>query len=75
VKVYTGMDPRLPLRAPAAQARRAERAGFDGPQVTEIVHDAFAVALPALEYTERTTVRTSVALAFVRSPGRSPTAW
>jgi probable F420-dependent oxidoreductase len=68
VKVYTGMDPRLPLRDVPAHARRAERAGFDGLQVAETVHDAFAVALLALEHTERITVRTSVALAFVRSP-------
>nr|WP_237535474.1 TIGR03617 family F420-dependent LLM class oxidoreductase [Streptomyces sp. SID3343] len=62
------MDPRLPLRDVAAHARRVERAGFDGLQVAETVHDAFAVALLALEHTERITVRTSVALAFVRSP-------
>ncbi|MCF2531206.1 TIGR03617 family F420-dependent LLM class oxidoreductase [Yinghuangia soli] len=68
MKVYTGMDPRLPLREVAAHARRAEAAGYDGLQVAETVHDAFGVALLALEHTERITVRTSVALAFVRAP-------
>ncbi|MDI2131166.1 TIGR03617 family F420-dependent LLM class oxidoreductase [Yinghuangia seranimata] len=67
-QVYTGMDPRLPLRAVPAHARRAEAAGYDGLQVAETVHDALAVALLALEHTERITVRTSVALAFVRAP-------
>ncbi|WP_406294101.1 TIGR03617 family F420-dependent LLM class oxidoreductase [Embleya sp. NBC_00888] len=68
MRVYTGMDPRLPLREVAAHARRAEAAGFDGLHVAETVHDAFAAALLALEHTERLVVRTSVALAFVRSP-------
>ncbi|MGC0423388.1 TIGR03617 family F420-dependent LLM class oxidoreductase [Embleya sp. AB8] len=68
MRVYTGMDPRLPLRAVPAHARRAEAAGFDGLHVAETVHDPFAVALLALEHTERIVVRTSVALAFVRSP-------
>lgn len=62
------MDPRLPLREVPAHARRAEAAGYDGLQVAETVHDAFTVALLALEHTERIVVRTSVALAFVRSP-------
>lgn len=68
MKVYAGMDPRLPLAEVAAYARQVEALGFDGLHVAETVHDAFAVALLALEQTERITVRTSVALAFVRSP-------
>ncbi|MGW9206435.1 TIGR03617 family F420-dependent LLM class oxidoreductase [Embleya sp. NPDC055664] len=68
MRVYTGMDPRMPLREVPAYARRVEAAGFDGLGVAETVHDAFAVALLALEHTERIVVRTSVALAFVRSP-------
>jgi probable F420-dependent oxidoreductase len=68
VKVYAGMDPRLPLTELAAYARRVESLGFDGLHVPETVHDAFAMALLALEHTDRLVVRTSVALAFVRSP-------
>jgi probable F420-dependent oxidoreductase len=62
------MDPRLPLTEVAAHARRVEAMGYDGLHVAETVHDAFAVALLAAEHTERITIRTSVALAFVRSP-------
>ena len=36
--------------------------------MAETVHDALAVALLVTEHTERLTVRTSVALAFTRSP-------
>lgn len=68
MKVYTGMDPRIPLGDVAAHARRAEAAGYDGLQVSETIHDGFALALLALEHTERIVVRTSVALAFARSP-------
>lgn len=68
VKVYAGMDPRMPLSEIPGYARRVEALGFDGMHAPETVHDAFAVALLALEHTERIVVRTSVALAFVRSP-------
>lgn len=76
MKVYTGMDPRISLRDVGAHARRAEAAGYDGLQVSETIHDGFALALLALEHTERITVRTSVALAFARSPMLTAyTAW
>lgn len=68
MKVYAGMNPRLPLRDVGAYARRIETLGYDGIHVAETVHDAFSVALLAAEHTQRITVRTSVALAFVRSP-------
>lgn len=68
MKVYAGMDPRLSLRQVASHARRVEALGFDGLHVAETVHDALSVALLALEHTERITVRTAMALAFVRSP-------
>jgi probable F420-dependent oxidoreductase len=68
VKVYAGMDPRLELSDAIAHAQRVERLGYDGLHVAETVHDALAVALLAVEHTERITVRTSVALAFTRSP-------
>ncbi len=68
MKVYAGMDPRLSLPDVIAHAQRVERLGYDGLHVAETIHDAMAVALLAAEHTERITVRTSVALAFTRSP-------
>lgn len=68
MKVYTGTDPAIDLSKVAEFARRVEAAGYDGLHVSETVHDPFLLALLALQATERITVRTSVALAFVRSP-------
>jgi probable F420-dependent oxidoreductase len=68
MKVYAGMDPRLPLRDVAEHARRVEAMGYDGLHVAETIHDPFMVSTLALEHTSRIVVRTSVALAFVRSP-------
>jgi probable F420-dependent oxidoreductase len=68
VKVYAGMDPRLSIPEVIAHAQRVERLGYDGLHVAETVHDAMAMALLAAEHTSRITVRTSVALAFTRSP-------
>ncbi len=62
------MDPRLSLPDVVAHAQRVERLGYDGLHVAETVHDAMTVALLAAEHTSRITVRTSVALAFTRSP-------
>jgi probable F420-dependent oxidoreductase len=68
MKVYSGMDPRLGLPDVVAHAKRVEALGYDGLHVAETVHDALAVALLAAEHTTRLTIRTSVALAFTRSP-------
>ncbi len=68
MKVYSGMDPRLDLRQAVAHAQRVERLGYDGLHVAETVHDSMAVALLVAEHTTRITVRTSVTLAFTRSP-------
>ena len=62
------MDPRLGLPDVIRHAARVERLGYDGLHVAETVHDALAVALLVAEHTERIVVRTSVALAFTRSP-------
>src|SRR5205807_9828989 len=51
-----------------AYARRIEAMGFDGLHVAETVHDSLAVSLLVAEHTDRIVIRTSVALAFVRSP-------
>ena len=68
MKVYAGMDPRLSLPDAIADAQRVEHLGYDGLHVAETVHDSMAVALLAAEHTERITIRTSVTLAFARSP-------
>jgi probable F420-dependent oxidoreductase len=68
MKVYAGMDPRLDLRACVTHAQRVEELGYDGLHVAETVHDALSVALLCAEHTSRIRVRTSVALAFTRSP-------
>ena len=68
MRVYAGMDPRLSLPEAVAHAQRVERLGYDGLHVAETVHDSMAVALLVAEHTERIVVRTSVTLAFARSP-------
>ncbi|WP_336882509.1 TIGR03617 family F420-dependent LLM class oxidoreductase [Rhodococcus globerulus] len=68
MKVYTGTDAAIDPMAIAEFARRAEAAGYDGLHVSETVHDPFLLALLALQATKRIVVRTSIALAFVRSP-------
>jgi probable F420-dependent oxidoreductase len=68
MRVYAGMDPRLDLAAVIAHAQRVESLGYDGIHVAETVHDSLALALLIAEHTSRITVRTSVTLAFTRSP-------
>jgi probable F420-dependent oxidoreductase len=68
VKVYADMDPKLGLPEVLEHARRVEALGYDGLHVAETVHDSLAVALLVAEHTERMVVRTSVTLAFTRSP-------
>ena len=76
MKVYTGTDAAIDPAAVAQFARRAEAAGYDGIHVSETIHDPFLLALLALQATERIVVRTSIALAFVRSPMLTAyTAW
>lgn len=49
-------------------AARAERLGFDTVHVSETIHDPFMVAAMALQATTAITVRTSMVIAFPRSP-------
>lgn len=51
-----------------AWAARVEGLGFDTIHVSETIHDPFTVAALALQATSAITVRTSMALAFPRSP-------
>ncbi len=74
--VAAGMDPTLPLAAVAEHARRVEAMGFDALHVAEMVNDSFVASALALEHTDRIVVRTSLAVAFVRSPMQvALTAW
>jgi probable F420-dependent oxidoreductase len=57
-------------------ARRAEDLGFDAMHVPETIHDPFTVAALALANTTTLTVRTSMVVAFARSPMLTAyTAW
>ena len=49
-------------------AARMERLGVDVIHIPETIHDPFTIAAMALTHTTRVTVRTSMALAFPRSP-------
>lgn len=74
--VVAGMDPRLPLREVGSYALRVEALGFDALHVPETVNDSLVVAALALDRTSRLVVRTSVTVAFVRSPMQlALTAW
>lgn len=68
MRVYAGMSDRVSLRDTIAYAQRVEALGYDGLHVPETIHDGLAVSLLALEHTTALTVRTSVVLAFPRSP-------
>lgn len=69
MKVYASVDnPHMPLRDVPAHAQRAERLGFDGLIVPEVVNDAMLTSLLALEHTTTLRVLTGVVVAFARSP-------
>jgi probable F420-dependent oxidoreductase len=50
------------------EARRHEKAGYDGLWTSEAAHDPFLPLLLAAEHTERLEVGTAIAVAFARSP-------
>ncbi|WP_183092522.1 TIGR03617 family F420-dependent LLM class oxidoreductase [Nocardioides stalactiti] len=56
------------LKDVGAFAARVERLGFDVLHVPETIHDPFTVAALALTHTSRLVVRTSMVVAFPRSP-------
>ncbi len=69
MRVYASVDdPHMSLREVPAHAQRAERLGFDGLIVPEVVNDAILVSLLALEHTTTLRVLTGVVIAFARSP-------
>lgn len=68
MQVFAGLSDRVGLGEVIREAQRVESLGYDGLHVPETVHDGLAVSLLALEHTSRLIVRTSVILAFPRSP-------
>lgn len=68
MEVVATLPADTPLDQVAARVRRIERLGYDTVHIPETVHDSLAVALLALEHSERLTVRTSMTVAFPRSP-------
>nr|WP_261879965.1 LLM class flavin-dependent oxidoreductase [Mycobacterium marinum] len=68
MQMIASWPPRMDLKDVAAWAQRVERLGFDVIHVPETIHDAFTVATLALTHTQRIIVRTSMIVAFPRSP-------
>ena len=68
LEVSVTLPPEAPLRDVAALAQRVERLGVDTVQVAETLHDPFTVSTLVLEHTTRLRVRTSMVVAFARSP-------
>ncbi|MBB5957053.1 putative F420-dependent oxidoreductase [Saccharothrix tamanrassetensis] len=68
MELVTTLPAHTDLADVAHTVRRIERLGFDTVHIPETVHDSLSVALLALEHTTWLTVRTSMTLAFPRSP-------
>lgn len=66
--VIASLPGTVPLAEVAAWSRSVEDLGFDVMHVPETTHDPFTVAALALAATETITVRTSMVVAFPRSP-------
>jgi probable F420-dependent oxidoreductase len=57
-----------PLRNAGREARRLEKAGYDGVWAAETSHDPFPIATLAAAATESVDVGTGIAVAFARNP-------
>ncbi|OYO16541.1 LLM class F420-dependent oxidoreductase [Enemella dayhoffiae] len=68
MEVCVTLPPRLELAEVPAYARWLESLGVPILHVAETIHDSFLVALLALQATTRSIVRTSMTVAFPRSP-------
>ena len=68
MKVIAGMSDRIPLSEIGQYAQLVESLGYYILHVPETIHDSMAVALLALEHTTTLRVKTSLTLAFPRSP-------
>ena len=67
MKVGTRLSGRMPNEI-AESARRADRLGFDSASSSETNHNPFLPVAIAAGHTENVNLRTSIALAFARSP-------
>jgi probable F420-dependent oxidoreductase len=68
MEVIASWPSSTPLSGVADWAQRAEAFGFDVMHVPETIHDPFTVSALALASTETLMVRTSMVVAFPRSP-------
>jgi probable F420-dependent oxidoreductase len=68
VDVITSLPASAELSEVADEAQRIEEMGYDAVHVSETVRDPFAVCTLALEHTTTLVVRTSMVVAFARSP-------
>jgi probable F420-dependent oxidoreductase len=68
VDVVTSLPASTRLSDVADRIRRIEEMGFDAVHVSETVRDPFAVCALALEHSSTLVVRTSMVVAFARSP-------
>ena len=68
MEIIASAPARMGLSEIADWAARMERIGFDVIHIAETIHDPFTIAAMALTHTRHLTVRTSMVLAFPRSP-------
>ena len=68
MEIVASWPAEMPLKDVGAWVQRVEALGFDVMHVPEVTHDPFTVAALALTYSERIVVRTSMVVAFPRSP-------
>jgi probable F420-dependent oxidoreductase len=68
MEIIASAPARIGLSEIADWAARMERIGFDVIHIAETIHDPFTIAAMALTHTKQLTVRTSMVLAFPRSP-------
>jgi probable F420-dependent oxidoreductase len=68
VEIIASAPAQMGLREIGDWSARMERIGFDVIHIAETIHDPFTIATMALTHTKRLTVRTSMVLAFPRSP-------
>ncbi len=66
--VVTSLPASMYLSEVADEVQRIEDMGFDGVHISETVRDPFAVCTLALEHSTTLVVRTSMVVAFARSP-------
>ena len=68
MELVTSLPADTPLRQVPERVWRIETLGFDTVHISETVRDPFAVAALAVEHSSTLTVRTSMVVAFARSP-------